>query len=91
LTWRVLHAAGGIDVVEEQVASFLPPDRALGRTDIAAETLRQFDDRLSRVQDAGELRRRLLDPASGLGARRDEAAPEQEAAGGGRHLQHPAA
>ena len=72
-------------------AAIARADRALGRTDIAAETLRQFNDRLSGVQDAGKLRRRLLDPASALRARRDEPAHEHEAAGGGRHFQHPAA
>ena len=88
LTRRVFHPPRGIDVVEEQVAAFLPPERPLGRTDIAAEALRQFDDRLSGVQDAGELRRHRLDAASGLRARRAEPAHEQEAAGGGRHFQH---
>ena len=57
LTRRVFHAARGIDVVEEQVTAFLPPERSFGRTDVAAETLRQFDDGLNGVQDAGELRR----------------------------------
>ena len=91
LTRREFHAARGIDVVEEQVAAFLPPDRSLGRTNIAAETLRQFDDRLSGVQDAGELRRYRFDAASGLRARRVEPTHEQKAAGGGRHFQHLAA
>ena len=88
LTRRVFHPARGIDVVEEQVAAFLPPERTLGRTDVAAEAFRQFDDGLSRVEDAGQLRRHRLDAPRGLRARRAEPAHEQEAAGGGRHFQH---
>jgi hypothetical protein len=59
---RVLDAPVVVDVVEQQVAALLPPQRPLGRPERPAEPLRQVLDRLGRGDDLVQFRSELLDP-----------------------------
>jgi hypothetical protein len=87
LAWRVLHPLAGVDVAEQEIAAFLPPQRSLGRPQRAAKAAAHFDDGLIRRKDAIKLRRELLDALGGLRRGRADSACRGEATCRG-HGQH---
>ena len=83
----VLVGAGDIaDVVEQEIMALAPPDRTLGRPDVAAEAVGQFANGLGRGDDPVELRRHPLDPFRAL-RRRAANAEDGKTAGRARHLE----
>ena len=51
LTRGPFHASIMADVAKEEITSFLPPDRALGRSAVAAKAADQFFNLLVKVND----------------------------------------
>jgi hypothetical protein len=70
LARRVFHPLAGIDVAEQEIAAFLPPQRPFGRSERPAEALAELEDRLGRGDDSVEFRRKFLDSLGGLRRRR---------------------
>jgi hypothetical protein len=87
LARRILHPLAGIDVAEQEVAAFVPPQRPFGRSKRPAEALAQLEDRLGRRDDGVELRRKSLDALGGLRRRAADTAREDQAARR-RHRKH---
>src|SRR5439155_4405146 len=87
LPWRVFDAAVVVDVAEQEVAALLPPQRPLGRPEVAAKSGGEFLDRLRLVDDLFERGIELLD-ALGRLRPRAEAAAQGEPAGRARQFQH---
>ena len=63
---RVFHTLVVMDIAEQEVAAFLPPDRAFCGSEVAAEAGPQFLDRLRCVDDRVDARIELLDALAGL-------------------------
>src|ERR1700722_11526448 len=66
--WHVFHTLVVVDVTEQQVAAFLPPDRSFRRALRSAETIGQMPDRLGHRDDLLQLRRQLFNSSGQSGA-----------------------
>src|SRR5262249_54398791 len=88
LAGRVLHPPVVVDVAEEQVTAFLPPDRPFGGAESAAISAAQFLYGLGRGKDTAQARIELLDPPRTLRPRAANAAGHGKAACRSGHLQY---
>jgi hypothetical protein len=77
-----------MNIAEQEVAAFLPPQRPLGRSKRAAKAVGQFIDRRGRGDDLVELWSELFDPLGHLRRCAADTAAHGNAARGDRHGQH---
>jgi hypothetical protein len=78
LARRVAHAPIVVDIVKQQIAAFLPPQRPFGRPHRTAITTAQFLNPLRRRNDAIQ---RRIQPLDALRALRPRAAGAADNAG----------
>src|SRR5262249_20408395 len=62
LAGRVFHSPVVVNVAEEEIAYFLPPDWSFGGAEVAAEARGNLLDRLRGGNDFLQVRCQLLDP-----------------------------
>src|SRR5262249_37838980 len=80
LARHILHPSVVMNVAEQQITAFLPPDRSFSGSHRAAEAIGQLLDGLGRRDDLVQLWSELLDPLGRLGQYATDATSHGQAA-----------